>query len=389
MKTPKRTLFLFFPILLFYSICSLAPAQSSSLQPDHKLLWKITGNGLEKPSFLYGTMHVQDERVFQFSDSVMLKFQECEVYAMEMTPDSMIRAVMLDMIIPDSSKQANLLDSLTDQERQILTDKLQSTAGVSLDQVNLNNSHSLRYLLGEEVKKGKKKRETFLDAWLYQQARLQGKEVIGLERIDETVERREEEPVTADDLREFLADTLEAERDEAYRSLLDIYVTGNFEEVSEYIDYMLEFRPADLNELYRRNRNMANRAIPIMKDRPCFIAVGFLHLPGKGGLIEMLRNEGYTVEPVPAYFTGLAQKYQPPNRELPWYTHTSGDYYYHVDFPLAPIELAPGGRSGNEYANASRPGYRSGLFRHVIAFALWRAAGRGRDSAGPDDRPVR
>jgi uncharacterized protein len=43
---------------------------------------------------------------------------------------------------------------------------------------------------------------------------------------------------------------------------------------------------------------MAERIAPLLKGGGAFIAVGALHLPGKTGLIERLRAEGYTVTKV-------------------------------------------------------------------------------------------
>ncbi len=34
------------------------------------------------------------------------------------------------------------------------------------------------------------------------------------------------------------------------------------------------------------------------KEKPCFIAVGALHLPGENGVLELLKKEGYSVKPV-------------------------------------------------------------------------------------------
>lgn len=35
-----------------------------------------------------------------------------------------------------------------------------------------------------------------------------------------------------------------------------------------------------------------------MKAAPTFVAVGALHLPGEKGLLNLLKKQGYTVEPV-------------------------------------------------------------------------------------------
>lgn len=47
-----------------------------------------------------------------------------------------------------------------------------------------------------------------------------------------------------------------------------------------------------------RNQVMADRAVPIIDKGNTFIAVGALHLPGKVGIIELLRAKGYRVTPL-------------------------------------------------------------------------------------------
>jgi uncharacterized protein len=50
--------------------------------------------------------------------------------------------------------------------------------------------------------------------------------------------------------------------------------------------------------LYARNRKWAKMLDQLLGQKSLLIAVGAAHLPGKGGVIDLLRKEGYTVEPV-------------------------------------------------------------------------------------------
>ncbi len=47
----------------------------------------------------------------------------------------------------------------------------------------------------------------------------------------------------------------------------------------------------------QRNLHMLNRMIPKLKKGRSFIAVGALHLPGKNGLLNLLRQKGFVVTP--------------------------------------------------------------------------------------------
>jgi hypothetical protein len=50
--------------------------------------------------------------------------------------------------------------------------------------------------------------------------------------------------------------------------------------------------------LRKRNHRMAERAVAHLDRGNAFIAVGALHLPGKEGVVELLRQRGYKVTPV-------------------------------------------------------------------------------------------
>jgi len=50
--------------------------------------------------------------------------------------------------------------------------------------------------------------------------------------------------------------------------------------------------------IYRRNRNWIPVMSNYMKTSSCFFAVGAGHLGGEQGVIQLLRNAGYTVTPI-------------------------------------------------------------------------------------------
>ena len=50
------------------------------------LLWEISGNGLTRPSYLFGTMHVSSKMVFHLSDSFYFGIKNADVVALELDP---------------------------------------------------------------------------------------------------------------------------------------------------------------------------------------------------------------------------------------------------------------------------------------------------------------
>jgi hypothetical protein len=77
----KRVFRSSFAFLFFVFLLSSATAQKNNWPKT--LLWKISGNGLTKPSYLFGTMHLQDKRVFNLGDSFYHHFERAEGFAIE------------------------------------------------------------------------------------------------------------------------------------------------------------------------------------------------------------------------------------------------------------------------------------------------------------------
>src|ERR1700756_2831286 len=71
-------------ILLLLSLTGWIPVRQEKKYPT--LLWEITGNGLKKPSYLFGTMHVSSKLVFHLSDSFYLDIRNADVVALELDP---------------------------------------------------------------------------------------------------------------------------------------------------------------------------------------------------------------------------------------------------------------------------------------------------------------
>lgn len=57
-----------------------------SQQKYQNLLWEISGNGLEKSSYLYGTMHVSKKVAFRLDDVFFEVLDKSECVALESDP---------------------------------------------------------------------------------------------------------------------------------------------------------------------------------------------------------------------------------------------------------------------------------------------------------------
>ncbi len=286
-------------------------------KPNYSILWSIKGNGLEKPSYLFGSMHVKDPRAFEFSDALLLKIEECEAFATELPLDTLIKYAAFDA-----------QDALKEK-------KADPFAGPSFG----GGMPSFEKLIpgAKQVQK-----PTFLDAYLSNIARKTGKKLYGLERWEdqmEVIEPPEEQEEGEDkpkpkfrfpSLADAFRPSFMGER------LIKTYQTGDLEKIEAYVE---EKEMIDAI-MIKRNKVMANQIEKISKSQSLFTVVGVAHLPGKDGVIDLLRKKGFILEPVEAVFSGEEKQFKPKLQDLPWHTLEKSKKGFQIDFPRKPYSLA-------------------------------------------------
>ena len=126
-----------------------------------------------------------------------------------------------------------------------------------------------------------------------------------------------------------------------YEKMITIYNEGNIQEMGKYVQGEGAFEDEDFeNEiLTKRNFKMTDTLEMLIQDQSVFCAVGVAHLPGKDGMIEILKSKGFQVRPVGATFTGLADAYEVKEVEIPWHLYRMKDFEASVLFPKAPFSF--------------------------------------------------
>jgi uncharacterized protein YbaP (TraB family) len=320
-------------LVVVLAVNSLAVAQSPD-RSRYKLLWKISGKGLKKSSYLFGTMHVRDREAFDFSDSVLLKLEECEAFAMEVHPDSATRYYFSRMM--DGVKQEDQLrEQLSSEEYKRLDSLLMARDSISL--THFKTASEVGSYISEKYQK--KDKPTFLDAWLYNIAQSQNKKILGLEDFREQIKLLADgNGIELNELKRYLGKDPEASR-RFYQLFLNLYASGDIDSIRTYSKNQTALHYDDL--VTRRNGVMTTSIIEAIHQQPTFIAVGAAHLPGEEGIIYLLRKKGYSVTLVKPVFTGLAGKYTFTKAEQQWIEFSSPAGGYAIDMPKKPISFKP------------------------------------------------
>ncbi len=264
---------------------------------SQSLLWKVTGGDLKKPSYLYGSIHIQDARVFAFDSAVVLgTLHSCDAFAME---------ILLDEIDP-----VVILKSTYMKKGKLLSKMMKPADFAKLDSVCKKKVGASAYFLNtmkpffvssalQQAEMAKDKEEA-LDLYFLKRARANGKKCYGVEQYQDQIDAIDAISLK-DQIKMLMAglDETDSDTDQSqYDELLEAYLTCNF-------DKMLELStdksmPKKFNKVFISDRNvgMADHFAEIARTQSLFCVVGAAHLAGEKGVPALLRKKGYTVEPV-------------------------------------------------------------------------------------------
>ncbi len=253
-------------LIVFQMIFTRLNAQV--IESNHQLLWQITGNGLKKPSYLFGSYHSNDPRVFKLSDSTYSALYQVEGYVLEADIYQLFSQFDMRLDAVDLKFDANG-NPYTSNKKAGLT-KYGTEDG----------------------------RPQFLDLYFQQLAYNLKKDFYHLETIEEQMEAFEsvyERTPTQKSLQQ-----LKLVQDK----LLLAYLRGDIEQVKSIIQSQLsDSKNAYDRLIVSRNVNMVNGIDSLIRKKPLFIAIGCGHLAGNEGVISLLRKKGYYLRQVVASYS--------------------------------------------------------------------------------------
>lgn len=273
-------------ILFSFCICIVA-------QEKNSLLWEISGNGLEKTSYLYGTMHVSKKIAFRLDDVFYEALEQSEQVALESDPATWLENDM-------DNGNSGYAEGNTFSPEGFYTypftfknpSKEDLAAYLAFEDRLVNN---ILYRTSESDQNFEE--ETYLDMFIYQAGSKFHKPIIALEDLEESTALVGRASLNAIKQKpdEWLQKKMQ--RQDLMYLMQDAYRERNINLLDSidramYTNHYLE------NMLYIRNANMAKRLDSVMQTAKVFAGIGAAHLPGEAGVISLLRQMGYTVKPL-------------------------------------------------------------------------------------------
>lgn len=279
-------------------IAFLAGALTSNAQ----ILWKVSGNGLQKPSYILGTHHVASkdicDNIAGFNDAyASIEQVYGEVDTEKMNDPATQFKMMPHMTMP---KDQTLSSLYTEEQLKKIDEFITPLLGIGVkafDKVkpavlssNVQAIIAMKMFPDFDPTKG-------IDSQMQAMAKKDKKAAKGLETLEFQVDLLYNAP-----LEEQAADLLEMVEQGKEAEEMMIELTNRYlkQDLSGLWELMLEdTEPEELEKLiFGRNRNWTAQMKEIMPETPTMFVVGAGHLPGEQGLIKLLEQEGYKLEPV-------------------------------------------------------------------------------------------
>lgn len=267
----------------------------SAQKLKNSLLWEITGNGLEQPSYLFGTIHVACDATLSTKVKNALEKTSQVVLEIDMD-DPMLQPKMMKGMMMKEGKTLN--DFVTDEEYQAIDSLFIKNMSMSVGMIKTIKPSLLQAMLIPKLLDCSM--ESF-EMELVKVAKEQNEEVLGLETIEYQLSVFDAIPYE-DQVKELVRsakDNLAFDK-ATIASMLDIYALEN---ITRMLTMMNEDEVSIMNEhndkmLDKRNENWIPEIGKFAKQKPTFFGVGAAHLAGEKGVINLLRKAGYTVKAV-------------------------------------------------------------------------------------------
>lgn len=276
---------------------------TAAAQPKEKtLLWKISGNGLENPSYLFGTIHMICKDDAFLSENLVNAIREADRVYLELDMDNLFEL----MGVVTKMKMRNdttLKDLLSPQEYEVTKSYFEEH--VSLLPFSVLETYKPLVASSMLLESGMLcDQQVAMETLIMEEAKKQGKRIDGLETMAYQMSVFDSIPYSLQAKELYKAVSGEGKDNKAslamFSEMMKAYKAQDLEQLSSLIagsdETMMQYEDV---LLYNRNRNWVEKLRTLLKDKALVIAVGAGHLPGEKGVISLLRKEGYKVTPVP------------------------------------------------------------------------------------------
>ena len=255
-------------------------------------IYKISGNGLAKPSYIFGSLHVIEKKDFVLPKNIKPILKSCELLTMEL---------QMDDLKEEAKKMASsmLLENGQTYEQLMNEEQYAWFTSYLSDTIKLGSLKTMIYtkfkpiflssaIMNEALKKPQSYEENILK--LSKKYKLQH---LGLETFEQQMSFLNAMPI------ELQLSSFKPGFMSEFFIMKDLYLKGDLDALHTWAKESMEgdeYKQMEQSLVTDRNNVWIPKMEEMMVNKPTFFAVGALHLPGENGVLQLLREAGYTVE---------------------------------------------------------------------------------------------
>lgn len=297
----KRTLWLT-SLLVVCSLIASSQKKKPLLPPSttNSLLWRISGNGLEKPSYLFGTMHMLCADDIVLSDSLKAAIKEADNVYLELDMDNLFE-MMGAMQNMGMRGDTTLADLLTKEEYQKVKAHFDEKGSLLPFAMLEKYKPLLTASMLAEQQFSSCDHMISMEQLIMKEARASNVGIKGLETMNFQLGIFDKIPykLQAKQLYQLITRTTDkSDKGELY-ILTEAYRKQQLEKL-EALTKQDDMGIQNFTDilLYDRNIEWTKKLQNLMRGKSLVVAVGAGHLPGQKGVINLLRQAGYKVQAV-------------------------------------------------------------------------------------------
>lgn len=278
-------------ITSFFTLLALLFSVFSFAQNENSLLWKISGNGLEKPSYVFGTIHMICEEDYFFTEPFEKALLNTDVLVTEIDFSN-----IKEMMEMQQAMQADisLKERLTKDQYQKLSTLLNEKLGLDIMMFDKVSESGIASMI--TVKAFPCENFKMYEMELFQKGMANKKAISGLESVKEQMTIMEDHlniDASIKMLEELGTDV------DLNDEMVTLYKAQNIDELLTLLKQSSYMNPKAYDEfVVNRNNNWVKKMPQLMQEKPTFFAVGAAHLGSNDGILHLLKAKGFKVEPV-------------------------------------------------------------------------------------------
>jgi len=284
-------------------------AAASQVANEGAILWRVSRGGIAD-SYLFGTVHMTDERVTDLSKRVRTAIEGARVVALEVAdvgPSALATAIQQSptLLMFEDGRRLDLLispEAFKTVKKQLEAARLPSAFAEHFKPWVISMVMAVTDCERQRISNGK----PVVDMKIAEIARSKNIPVVGLETVEAQLAAAASVPMEEQVAMLRSSLTLAERAEDLRETILQLYLSRKIGAALPLQKLLAQrsgmdgvtFKGFKSLMVDGRNRTMRTRALPLIAEGNVFIAVGALHLVGEKGLVALLRNAGYQVDPI-------------------------------------------------------------------------------------------